>query len=58
MNNAEYKTQQVQKVIDDLQSNFKHIGSIKINGWSLSSKTLNVSLSQLEAIRDIFKEEK
>ena len=49
----EYKSNEVQKVITDLENNNKEIGSVVFSGWSIKSKTLNVTVGQLRAIKHI-----
>ena len=49
----EYKSNEVQKVIDDLETNNKDVGAVVFTGWSIKSKTLNVTVGQLRAIKHI-----
>ncbi len=49
----EYKSNEVQKVITDLENNKREIGSVVFTGWSIKSKTLNVTVGQLRAIKHI-----
>ncbi len=48
-----YKINEVQKVIDDLICNGKNTGTIVIGGVSIKSKTLNVTVDNLRAIKYI-----
>ena len=48
-----YRINEVQKVIDDLTCNDKNTGTIVIGGASIKSKTLNVTVDKLRAIKYI-----
>ena len=48
-----YKINEVQKVIDDLICNGENTGTIVIGGVSIKSKTLNVTVDKLRAIKYI-----
>lgn len=52
MTDAEYKYEELQRILDDLKSNGKPKGTIKIDGWDYFT-TLTVTVEQVAQIRDI-----